>query len=418
MRHWAEGRLGRLGGRLGHVGLVIALALGWLTLVLISLSPPKILAQGGDVKVEPVNSLAGGDPLPRVVCTPGYTAVVYATGLDVPDGLAFSAAGDLYVTEEGAGRVSRLAPGGGPVEVVAALNTPEGVALDLAGNVYVVEDVANGRLIKRTPTGLTTTITAGLESPEGIVWVDDGSVKGRLYLTESNIQAALAVSSTTPADYRTRLTQMDLNTNQVTFLFTKTALLTPIVEFEPLPVLKRVEGQFWSYTGDLTLGPNGLLYYTNELSNQIFSDTVELDLPLVGNRPVEFRFSSDGSLFTLDPANPAAETKFVEGLFAPEGLAFSPGGNFPLYVAEEDINGSGEGRLSRVDAQGDVTPLCTGFGTLEDVVVAANGWLYLSEDSTGLIIEIQRPGRANQQLSLPLIQKTDLTGFRNLSGLN
>ncbi|HMR65131.1 MAG TPA: hypothetical protein PKE64_14080, partial [Anaerolineae bacterium] len=190
MWQWAESRLGRLSGRLGQVGLVIALALGWLALALISLSPPRVLAQGGDLAVEPVNALAAGAPLPRVVCTPGYTAVVYATGLDVPDGLAFSAAGDLYVTEEGAGRVSRLAPGGGPVEVVVALSTPEGVALDQAGNVYVVEDVANGRLIKRTPTGLTTTITAGPEPPEGIVWGDDGSAKGRLYLTESKIQAA------------------------------------------------------------------------------------------------------------------------------------------------------------------------------------------------------------------------------------
>lgn len=396
---------GTLSSRIEQLGLAVACGLVGLTVALAGLKPGVITAQGGEQGARPVTSLAVGDPLPQVTCTPGYAPVVYATGLDVPDGLAFSATGELYVTEEGAGRVSRIGPGGAVTEVMAALNTPEGVALDQAGNLYVVEDVDNGRLVKRTPGGATTTLVGGLESPEGIIWQADGSPKGRLYLTESNIQPALAVSSTNPADYRTTVTQVDLNTGQVTHLFTKTALLTPTLEAF---VLKKLEGKFWSYTGDVALGPGGLLYYTNELSGQIFSETVEIDLPVVGKRPVDLRFTSQGSLFSLDPANPAAETEFVAGLFAPEGLTFSPNGDFPLYLVEEDINGSGEGRLSSVDEQGQVSILCTGFGTLEDVVVAPNGWLYLSEDSTGLIIQIRRPVEqppAGQQIWLPLLQK-------------
>jgi hypothetical protein len=78
----------------------------------------------------------------------------------------------------------------------------------------------------------------------------------------------------------------------------------------------------------------------------------------------------------------------VEGLTAPEGLSFSPGGGFPLYVAEEDL-GTGQGRISRVEADGQHAPFCTGFLSIEDVVLDGDGTLYVSEDGSGTVIVVK-----------------------------
>jgi alkaline phosphatase len=59
-----------------------------------------------------------------------------------------------------------------------------------------------------------------------------------------------------------------------------------------------------------------------------------------------------------------------------------------LYVAQEDT-GSGSGMLSRVEANGSHTPLCTGFYGIEDVIQGDDGRLYVSEDTTGLVIAIE-----------------------------
>ena len=80
---------------------------------------------------------------------------------------------------------------------------------------------------------------------------------------------------------------------------------------------------------------------------------------------------------------------FATGLTAPEGLRFSPEGGFPLYVAEEDL-GTGRGRISTIDAEGQHVPLCSGFLTIEDVALDAEGTLYVSEDGSGTVIAVER----------------------------
>ncbi len=93
------------------------------------------------------------------------------------------------------------------------------------------------------------------------------------------------------------------------------------------------------------------------------------------------------SIFAVDPTT-GDRTVFASNLVSPEGLRFSANGDFPLYVAEEDV-GDGEGRLSQVESDGSHTPLCTGFFTIEDVAVDQQGWLYVSEDTSGLVILIK-----------------------------
>ncbi len=291
---------------------------------------------------------AVGDPLPRIQCPAGYTATLYAEGLSSPDGLAFSPDGVLYVAEETAGRVSRIEPDGSITPIINGLHHPEGIAFDDTGNLYVVEDVpdppdtSRGRLLKVATNGITTTLATDLDAPEGVVWAADGT----LYVTESNLQFI-----SNPAEFRTRVTAIS-SLNEVTRILTDTL--------------------FWSYAG-ITIGPDGLLYVTNEVS---------------GTGP-DRAFKHD-SVFRVDPTTKNRDL-FAGTLVSPEGLRFATNGGFPLYVAQEDTDsGTGvAGMLSRVEANGSHMPFCTGFDSIEDVILDENGRLYVSEDGTGSVILIQ-----------------------------
>ena len=100
---------------------------------------------------------------------------------------------------------------------------------------------------------------------------------------------------------------------------------------------------------------------------------------------------SEDSIYTVNPnAGTPTDVSFTAGLTTPEGLRFDTGGNFPLYVAEENVDDNGTGRLSRVNSDGSHSPFCTGFNMIEDVVQDQNGGIYVSEDTTGLVIRIQQ----------------------------
>jgi len=349
--------------------VVFLLAAALLLLTAALLRPGTALAQlnPGSIATSSVTLAirSVGDPLPRIQCTQGYTASVYAEGLSSPDGLALSPAGVLHVAEETAGRVSQIGPAGSMTPVITGLASPEGIAFDDAANLYVVEDMQAGRLVKRAPNGVTTTLATDLEAPEGVVWASED----RLYVTESNIQFV-----TNPLNLRTRIAVVS-SSGAVTRVITHT------------PAVSGFNVTFWSYAG-LSIGPDGLLYVTNELSGKALTRTVG---------PLTFTLYTTDSIFSVNPAA-GARTLFARNLVAPEGLRYSTRGEFPLYVAEEDI-GAGAGRLSRVESGGSHTPLCTGFFRIEDVAVDRQGNLYVSEDTSGLVIRI----KSKDQVWLPLI---------------
>jgi len=294
-------------------------------------------------------AIAAGEPLPRIVCPPGYTASIYASGLISPDGLAFAPDGRLAVAEERAGRVSRIELGGARTLLTKGLASPEGIAFDSAGNLYVVEDVQDGRLLRVDPAGKQTVLASGLDAPEGIAWSPDG----QLYATESNVQFA----ANPPWDFVTGITRVSPD-GALTTILTDTLA--------------------WSYSAP-ALSADGFLYVANEASNVGTTD----------------------SIFRVDLAS-GQRTLFASELTAPEGLAFSPGGFFPLYVAEENL-GDGHGRLSLVQADGQWLPLCTGFGTIEDVAVDKGGNVYVTEDVNGLIVQILVTDRIPPQPPMNLV---------------
>lgn len=356
--------------------LLIAFGMAWI-LWEIPIQKGEVLAQLSfslnldppTIKSVTLTASAVGAPLPRIQCTQGYVATTHAEGLSSPDGLAFDPAGVLHVAEETAGRVSQIGAIGSITPVITGLTNPEGIAFDDTGSLYVVEDNQAGRLVKLASNGVTTTLAANLDAPEGVVWASDDT----LYVTESNIQFA-----THPADLRTRIAAVS-SSGMVTRVITNT------------PTIDGTDVTFWSYAG-LTSGPEGLLYVTNEISGREITQVVVIP----GVLTATFTLSTTDSIFTVDPTT-GARTLFASNLVSPEGLRFSADGEFPLYVAEEDI-GDGTGRLSRVESDGSHTPLCTGFFRIEDVAVSQNGWLYVSEDTSGLVILIKP-----NQVWMPLI---------------
>jgi sugar lactone lactonase YvrE len=300
-------------------------------------------------------SQAVGDPIPRITCPAGYQATLYASGLSSPDGLAFSPSGQLYVAEEGSGRISRIGVGGNVTPVLGGLTNPEGIAFDDIGNLYVVEDAQAGRVIKMATDGMTTTLAADRDAPEGIAW----SAGGNLYFTESNAEFAPG-----PSEFRTRVT-----------------LLPP----GGPPAVKRTDSLPRSYSG-ITIGPGGLLYVANEAAGVVTNE----------------------GIVTVDPAT-GARAVFARDLVAPEGLRFSAGGGFPLYVAEENNDA---GRLRQVAADGSHTLLCDGFFSIEDVAVDGAGQLYISEDGSGSIILITPPANVTPtptSMSTPTPTRTPTT---------
>jgi sugar lactone lactonase YvrE len=276
-----------------------------------------------------------GEPVSRIQCQAGYIATLYARGLSSPNGLAFDPSGVLHVAEGTAGRVSRIEPGGSIITVAGGLASPAGIAFDASGNLYVVENVQDGRLVRVAPGGSTMDLATGRDAPKGVVWTADGSV----YITESNVEY-----TPSPYDFRTRVTAVSPLGEVMTIL---------------------TDTLYWSYAG-IAIGADGLLYVTNEASGIGTNDSIFTVSPLTGER-----------------------TLFASGLVMPKGLRFAANGDFPLYVVEKDTGG-GVGRLSRVEADGSYAHLCTGFYSIEDVVMDEGGRLFVSEGGSGWIIAIAK----------------------------
>ena len=318
------------------------------------------------------------EPASHLDCAQGYTATFYAVGLRSPDGLAFGPDGALYVVEESARRVSRINGDRSTTRVLSRLRSPEGATFDNAGNLYVVEDVRNGRLIRMSPDGQSVTLAEGLSAPEDVVVgpSPDGEGSTTLYVTQSNVEFEL-----NPFKLYSGITAVS-TTGETRSVIAHT------------PRLRGLQVAFWSYAG-LTTGPDGLLYVTNELSGL---QITRPSLLFTGRLTSTAKLLAHDSVFGVDPID-GTRTVIASELLAPEGLSFSADGDFPLYVAEENVGR--KGRLSRIERDGRRTTVCDNFRGIEDVVVDDHGDLYVSEDRGGSIIRIAVSETVDTNASAP-----------------
>jgi len=280
------------------------------------------------------DELDHANTLSRISLPEGYVASVFTTGINGIDGLVFSSSGHLYAASESSGAIYRIDEDGTAIMVAEGLDNPEGLAADGSGRIYVTEDVEYGRLIVINPSGELDILADSLQYPEGVAWMEDGS----LAVTVSSLETASL------APVLTGVLRVDMSGSST--LFSSLYL--------------------WSCS-DLVADSNGTLYVCNELSGYGFIQA---------------------SLLRIDPLSGEWDV-FCSGLHACEGICFSGDGLFPLYVAEEDL-GTGSGRLSLVDRNGYVTTFAEGFYNIEDVAVDSSGRIFVSEDTTGMIILIGR----------------------------
>ncbi|NOQ21471.1 MAG: hypothetical protein GQ565_02315 [Candidatus Aegiribacteria sp.] len=279
------------------------------------------------------NGLDHGDTLSRITLPEGFYATVYSRGIDGVDGLAFSSSGYLYAASEVNGAVYRIDEHGNAVMVADSLDNPEGLAVDTSGLVYVTEDAEYGRLMAIKPSGEMEILFDSLQYPEGVTLIEEGIFA----VTESSLEASII------PPILTGVRMIDMNGS--------------------CPLFSSL--YLWSCS-DLVADSSGALYVCNELSGYGFIQA---------------------SLLRIDPYSGEWEV-LCSGLRSCEGICFSFDGYFPLYVAEEDT-GTGSGRLSMVDEDGTVTLFAEGFYNIEDVAVDSSGGVYVSEDTTGMIILIR-----------------------------
>lgn len=283
----------------------------------------------GGTPDEPVH----GDVLSRITLPEGFSATVFSTGISGVDGLVFSSSGCLYAAAEGTGAVYRIDQHGNATIVAENLNHPEGLAADSAGVIYVTEDVEYGRLIAIKPSGELEILCDSLQYPEGVALIEEGIFA----VTESSLEASII------PPILTGVRRIDMSGSY--------------------PLSSSL--YLWSCS-DIIADTSGVVYVCNELSGFGFIQA---------------------SLFRIDPDSGEWDV-FCSGLCSPEGICSSIDGYFPLYIAEEDT-GTGSGRLSMVDEDGTVTSFAEGFYNIEDVAVDTEGGIYVSEDTTGMIILIR-----------------------------
>jgi hypothetical protein len=324
----------------------------WLAAVLVGGLLTCASAQGPVPQAKESAAPQVGDLLPRIRCAEDYEARVYAINLQAPDGLTMNAKGELIVVEETAGQVTRIGVNGKHFAVAAGLRSPEGIARDLGGvgnNYLVVEDLLAGRLASIVPKKNVQFHDFTFDACEGVLVHGD-----TLYITDSNAQLV-----ENPFSGRTRLLALPRKKDGWG---------------EPQVILER---RFPFSFSEIVAEDSDHLFLLNESAGGFIRDgLLRLDL-------------RSG---TLKP--------FATGLVSPEGLCPTPSdaatttakAGFPLFVAEEDRDGKGHGRLSRIDARGKRTTFAIGFEMLEDVFVAEDGRIFVSEDATGLIIELRPKG--------------------------
>jgi sugar lactone lactonase YvrE len=107
--------------------------------------------------------------------TPGGTRSTFASGLGGPTGLAFDSAGNLFEADSLSGTIFKFTPGGTRSTFASGLNDPYGLAFDSAGNLFVA-DVGTNRILRFTPAGTQSTFASGLNLPSGLAFDGSGNL--------------------------------------------------------------------------------------------------------------------------------------------------------------------------------------------------------------------------------------------------
>lgn len=120
---------------------------------------------------------------------PGDPTTLFASGLGYPDGLAASATGDLYTTDNDSGRILRVSPAGTVTELARQRGGGmTDLVIDGTGDLLMAgyDSTYQAGVFRVSPTGERTVFTRAVSSPsaitvgpDGDVWVADGALLRR-----------------------------------------------------------------------------------------------------------------------------------------------------------------------------------------------------------------------------------------------
>ncbi len=263
-----------------------------------------------------------------------------------PSGLAFDAAGDLYVADTGNQRIREITASGtvstvagtgnqgysndGAPAVSADLNGPEGVAVDAAGNLYIA-DTENQRVREVSKGGTISTFAGtGFPSFSG----DNGPA----------IQATLFLPTDVAADQSGNVYIADLGSSRIRMVTngTITTIAGSDGGIEPTPGQAAVSIRFNGPTGVAVDGAGNVYFAEGSIGSgsslvggdfRVWEITAGIANSAAGNGLESY--SGDGG--------PAAQAQ----INTPGGLAFDSAGN--LYVADAANN-----RVRRISPSGTI----------------------------------------------------------------
>jgi len=117
---------------------------------------------------------------------PDGTRSVFASGLSGPSGLAIGSSGDIFVASYSQDLVWRFTPGGRQSVFVRGLATPAGLSFDRKGRLLIANRQTN-QILAAHPDGRIEVAAEGLQTPVGAVELPDGE------LMVSNIAGGIAL---------------------------------------------------------------------------------------------------------------------------------------------------------------------------------------------------------------------------------
>ena len=315
-----------------------------------------------------------GDRLDRIAGP--FETYVFATDLKSPGGLAFHPkTGELYVTDEVGGMVyvlrdGRNVPALSPnwrVEddipdwairpthskgywLQNRLRNPEDIAFSQEGHLFVAEDIANGRILEFIPNAQGEYETARAIP---VPWMSK------------------------PYEWESILVARDGRL----FIAGSTSAFGPGLFFGAI-LMRDTEGVWWA------------IDYAPFASFSALALSRDEEILVTGEE-----FPGAVTWWDLDRRRDIGD--IPQRLPTVEGLAVLEDGTI-IAVQESQIKGAGDkipglgesesgGRLLMIDPETrDISVLAEGFGTIEGIAVAPDtGYLYITEDSTGLVLELR-----------------------------
>ncbi len=343
---------------------------------------------GTIVEYTPGQLSSTGAPVPHVILT----------GFAEPIGIAFDAAGDLWVSDSYGNDVfmippSELGTGGSPTPTVtlALQNAPGGLAFDSSGDLWVAQrEDGNNEIVEYSPGQLTTSgspspsVTlsgSGLTLPleirfdsSGNLWVDNACVG--CSVTEFSVSQLAASGSPAPV---TVLTPTGLEGGPTDLAFDASGDLWVTVIAESGSSSSVVEYTPGQLTGSANPAPTVALSESGEPTSLTFDSSGGLwvaNSDLSDPDLIEIAASDLGT--SGDPTPAVVLSPSVQNLSEPEGMAVDQSGD--LWVANAGNGSLVEFTSAQLSASGNPTPVetITGLDNPLSLAFDADGDLWVS----------------------------------------